>query len=430
MRSFEFAGTIYFQETSLFILLRTSILLADTLANAVLFTFVRLNLYPGGETAPDGRIYCIPGHSPRVLVIDPQTDECIQIGPNYPGKFKWLRGIQASNGIVYGLQCHASEVLRIDATESGDDLDKVKISTLKVPYDSFFDDPDERERERHMIWKYHGGSISSVDGCIYCIPQSATRVLRIDPVKDECSFVGPKLDGKYKWYGGLPAKDGCVYGIPHNSGSVLRICPSSEESANVQVTLHGDVGAEAHQWHGAGMSSDGTIVCIPNNISKVLLIRPCEEGETEPALNIIGGPEVVGTGLNAGRPDKKYKYLGSVSDKNSNVYCIPSGTERVLRINTSTCEVDEIGPSLYESKMERLKQNKWQNGFYSEVDNCMYAIPLAAETVLKIQLSSNGEEPVVSTMGLPRDVSGGLAKWEGGVRAANGNMVSPFSNLS
>lgn len=47
---------------------------------------------------------------------------------------------------------------------------------------------------------------------------------------------------------------------------------------------------------------------------------------------------------------------------------------------------------------------------------------LAAETVLKIDL--NESEPVVSTMGLPIDSSGGLAKWEGGVLADNGNMVS------
>jgi hypothetical protein len=385
-------------------------------------------LYLGGENGPDGRVYCIPGHSARVLVIDPKTDKCTQIGPSYQGKFKWLRGIRASNGIIYGLQCHASEVLRIDARDAMEDLANVKISTIKVPYDSFFNDIEEREREKEMIWKYHGGAISPIDGCIYCIPQSATRVLRIDPRTDKCTFVGPKLEGKYKWYGGLAGKDGCVYGIPHNSGSVLRIAPSTDvtENGSVNVTLHGDLGESAHQWHGAGSSSDGTIVCIPNNASKVLLIRTSQDsGETEPTLEIVGGPDVVGTGSHSGREDRKYKYLGAVADKHSNVYCLPSGTERVLRINTKTLVVDEIGPSLYESGLERIKQNKWQNGFYSEVDQCVYGIPLAAETVLKIDLKTNGfQDPIVSTMGLPSDSNGGLAKWEGGVLVSNGNMVS------
>lgn len=410
-------------------------------------------LFLGGELGSDDRIWCIPGHASRVMVIDPTTDQCVQIGPEYQGKFKWLRGIQACNGVVYGLQCHSPEVLRIDATalekvhgrdkeadpDLADYLDKhVKISTIPVPYDTFFEDPEEAKKEKDMIWKYHGGAISPVDNCIYCIPQSATRVLRIDPVKDKCEFVGPKLEGKYKWYGGLAAKDGCVYGIPHNSGSVLRIWPKViGDNIEVEVTLHGDFGENSHQWHGAGMCSDGNIVCIPNNVSKVLMIRPAEKGHEEvgPKLEIIGDEDVVGTGDNAGRRDRKYKYLGAMSDKNGNVYCIPSGTERVLRVNTRTNVVDEIGPSLYTSGMERLKQNKWQNGFYSDVDSSMYAIPLAAETVLKVELTTQSHDsddeivPVVKTLGLPFDPNSNLAKWEGGTKAPNGNMYCMPNNF-
>ena len=111
--------------------------------------------------------------------------------------------------------------------------------------------------------------------------------------------------------------------------------------------------------------------------------------------------------------------------------------------------VDEIGPSLYESKLERLKQNKWQNGFYCPTDKCVYGIPLAAETVLKIDLSkcssgssnssnSNGgssssnngcqDEPLVTTMGLPLEPYGGLAKWEGGVMTKDGTAMYCMPN--
>lgn len=397
-------------------------------------------LYLGGELGPDSRIYCIPGNASKVLMIDPFNDLCLQIGPDLFGKFKWLRGIKASNNIIYGLPCHSDTVLRIDATAAADmksdgtlacfDFDrKVQITTMSIPYEDFFTNDEERERERKMLWKYHGGSISPVDGCIYCIPQSATRVLKIDPQTDACTFVGPKLEGTYKWYGGLAARDGAIYGVAHNSRSVLRIRPNKDDPNDVLVSLHGDLGSSKHQWHGAGISSDGTIVCIPNNASTVLLIRPCEKGQSEPTLQIIGGPDVVGTGENAGRLDRKYKYLGSVSDENCNVYCLPSGTERVLRINTSTLKVDEIGPSLFESGMERLRQNKWQNGFYSKKDNCAYAIPLASETVLRIDINGDDQgEPVVTTMGLPSPYNG-LAKWEGGVIAKNGCMYCMPNNF-
>jgi len=404
------------------------------------------SLYLGGTCGPDGTIYCIPGHATRVLAINPDNDECLQIGPEFDGKFKWLRAITASNGVIYGLPCNADSVLRIDATtnrSSGTSPQVVDVSTIPIPFDTFFaDDANERESERSMPWKYHGGAISPADGCIYCIPQSATRVLRIDPNTDECTFVGPKLEGKYKWYGGvLSDLDGAIYGIPHNSGTVLRIRPVPADLAGASVTLHGDLGTCSHQWHGASVSSDGTIVCIPANASTVLLIRPpllphtgtndADDDGGIPTLRIIGGADVIATGSNAGRGDRKYKYLGAVPDRDCNVYCLPSGAERVLCVNTATETVLEIGPSLYDSGMERMKQNKWQNGFYSDVDGCIYGIPLAAETVLKIdtkEMDGSGR-PTVSTLGLPSEPFGGLAKWEGGVMTENGIMYCMPNNF-
>mmetsp|Transcript_27437 Transcript_27437/g.33942 ORF Transcript_27437/g.33942 Transcript_27437/m.33942 type:complete len:461 (+) Transcript_27437:137-1519(+) len=417
-------------------------------------------LYLGGELGPDNNIYCIPGHAKKVLAIYPnyssdrnemekEEEKCIQIGPTFEGKFKWLRGIKACNDIIYGLPCHADSILRIDAR----DPSNVKITTIPIPYKSFYTSEEESQKEQNMIWKYHGGAISPIDDCIYCIPQSASHVLKIDPKfkngdgeeKEILSFVGPCLPGKYKWYGGVVGpSDGAIYGIPQNSGSVLRIHPTANGD-NVSVTLHGDLGSGLHQWHGGAVSSDGTVVCIPNNASNVLLIKPpiitddnCNNLNNDvesPQLQIIGGSDIIATGNNAGRIDRKYKYLGATSDEESNVYCFPSGAERVLRINTKTLIVDEIGPSLYESKLERLKQNKWQNGFYSKIDNCIYAIPLAAETVLSIDLNGHncsavgGNKPIVGTMRLPLDQLGGLAKWEGGVMASNGNMYCMPNNF-
>merc|ERR1740136_29237 len=100
-------------------------------------------------------------------------------------------------------------------------------------------------------------------------------------------------------------------------------------------------------------------------------------------------------------------------------------------VNTATETVLEIGPSLYDSGMERMKQNKWQNGFYSDVDGCIYGIPLAAETVLKIdtkEMDGSGR-PTVSTLGLPSEPFGGLAKWEGGVMTENGIMYCMPNNF-
>jgi len=71
--------------------------------------------------------------------------------------------------------------------------------------------------------------------------------------------------------------------------------------------------------------------------------------------------------------------------------------------------------------MEPLFQNKWQNGLTNVEEECVYAIPLGAETVLRIKTSSpdDDSEPIVTTWKLPLP-NKTLEKWEGGVVAENG----------
>ena len=48
---------------------------------------------------------------------------------------------------------------------------------------------------------------------VYCIPQFAEQVLKIDPNNnDSLSLIGPRLPGRNKWYGGLLGRsDGAMY---------------------------------------------------------------------------------------------------------------------------------------------------------------------------------------------------------------------------
>ena len=71
-----------------------------------------------------------------------------------------------------------------------------------------------------------------------------------------------------------------------------------------------------------------------------------------------------------------------------------------------------------------MLQNKWQNGFYSQTDRCIYGIPLNADSVLKLQFNDNDNDdspPTVSTIPLPPHPKGKcLSKWEGGVMVTQG----------
>lgn len=318
------------------------------------------------------RLYFIPGHAKRVMVCDPTTDRVTLTGPIFPGKFKWLRGVNVDGGKIYGLPCHADTVLCIDVPSG-------KITTIPIPYDDVFSDPAQAKEERQCKWKYHGGTICPIDNAIYCIPQSALHVLKIDPVTGTCQLVGPELPGKYKWYGGVVGKhDQAIYGIPHNSPHVLRISPSA-------ITLHGDYGSGGHKWHGASPAPNGDIVSVPANADSVLVIRP----GLEPDMFEIGDTLCVKSGRH--RTDRKYKFLGAMTGSDGLVYCFPSGSERVLQIDTQTLHVREVGPNLFD--MERICQNKWQNGL-TLFEN-VYAIPLAGESLLRIDCSQ--DPPLVTT---------------------------------
>jgi hypothetical protein len=384
-------------------------------------------LYLGGEIGCDGNMYCIPGHAKRVLQVRVAdgTDSVALIGPELPGKFKWLRGVSMGD-VIYGLPCHADSVLRIHVPTQ-------TVTTLAIPYEDFYgsDNIDRARQQRQQEWKYHGGSVSPHNGCLYGIPQSALHVLKIDPVADAVTLVGPPLPGRYKWYGGVVGRnDGAIYGIPHNSSSVLRI------GKNDQITLHGSYGEGGHKWHGAAAATaeagSGAIVSVPANADTVLCIYPNAptdmDDDPAPTLVELGGPDCVQTGRH--RTDRKYKYLGAMAGPDGTVYCFPSGSEHVLQVDPDARTVRQLRPNLYDARMERLCQNKWQNGVCVTHRNekAVYAIPLAAESVLRIDCSKEGmQEPEITTWHLPEPFRG-LAKWEGAVLAPNGVIYTVPNN--
>ena len=433
------------------------------------------SLYLGGEEGPNYKIYCIPGHATHVLCIDTTTDEVYPIGPMFDasnmilgGKFKWLRGIVVDH-VIYGLPCHADCILRIDTRTD-------EVSTIDIPYEEYYNNEEQTnnkgddisslaKKERNTPWKYHGGTISPHDGCIYAVPQTSRRVLRIDPKTERVSFVGPDFIGRCKWYGGVVGKtDGAIYCIPQNASGVLRIdasgvnyngplihhdhnsgselYPPNSPEERVLVTVHGTYPPNQHNWHGAAASTtpDGTIVSVPNNVDTVLCIQPSSKSAyppttmsppkwEEPELYILEGQTSSDITTGRHRTDGKYKYLGAMAGTDGCVYCFPSGSERVLQVDTVKRIARSVGPNLRDNDMERLFQNKWQNGLTSVNEGCVYAIPLAAETVLRIRTGvvTDNYEPEVTTWKLPVP-SNVLAKWEGGVLASNGVMYCMPNN--
>ena len=131
---------------------------------------------------------------------------------NLTGTDKWIGGILAPNGCIYGIPRNSTTVLKIDpATDT--------ISTFG---------------NLTGTAKWAGG-ILAPNGCIYGIPYNSTAVLKIDPATDTISTFGSVGTGTAKWIGGILAPNGCIYGIPRNSTTVLKIDPDDHEVALIMA---------------------------------------------------------------------------------------------------------------------------------------------------------------------------------------------------
>jgi hypothetical protein len=275
--------------------------------------------YTGAAVGANGKLYSVPGSANNVLQIDPRTmdvgalpTECK--GGKFEseikkGRFKWLRGITASDSVlsgpdaaIYGIPCNAHYVLKIIPSTG-------EVSTL-----THWTDPKTGERQANPVlrgtFKWHGGQLSSIDGNIYCIPASSSRVLMIVPRTGEVRLVGPELcpelgsgskkhplDIGGRWYGGLLGVDNGIYGMPCNANCILKIMPQkstspAEPNPDPLVTTI-DTPLELGGWdyHGGVVSQGGRmIVAVPMHASRVLVIFP-ETGRVEFVGEQIKYPE-------------------------------------------------------------------------------------------------------------------------------------------
>lgn len=317
-----------------------------------------LDKYLGGIATADGnRVFCIPGSAQYVLVIESDDNlgetmpssavRITQLKENYPGKFKWLRGVHAPQiRTMYGIpSCHNS-ILRIKYFE--DKSITPELNTIDLP-------SSLTTEERIKKWKYHGAVYHEPTCRVYCIPCNANQVLEITPNNDGTETVrtiGKSFPGNQKWYGGIiESNTGKIFGIPYCHDEILVIDPSREKADDRVYTIASDLIPKSmgYKWHGGCVNTkDGFIVGIPSHADSILIIDP----QTEEVKLLRKSPVPIENGTY--RPHNKYKFGGGVASANA-VYCFPSDADQVLKVVPTTGEVTSIGPVFQ-------CHNKWQNG--------------------------------------------------------------------
>jgi DNA-binding beta-propeller fold protein YncE len=330
----------------------------------------------GAFTASGNYLLGMPSHARHVLRLNLLTGNVDWLpGAPLHGKFKWLRGVRAADGSVYGIPACGDGVLRISPEP---ECEVSVIGRGAIP---------------SGMWMWHGAQMGN-DGNIYAIPANAERVLKIEPATQTVSLIGPVLQPgvKNKWYGGISGSDGSIWGMPYNASAALKIVPETGEVREV-----GAFPAGGWKWHGGTRSGDA-IIGIPSHAEAVLKIVPGRDGRPD-ELTLLGG------GFKG-----RYQWGGAVTDSDGIVWAVPSDTDCVLRIDPATNAVDRVGDV-------GLDRNKWQGGVFCKADGNVYAIPCDADRVLVIHTATS----TISYLGkLPPQAK----KFQGAATAKDGTIWS------
>lgn len=102
------------------------------------------------------------------------------IGGPFDGKFKWLRGILAGDGCIYGVPACASSVLKIDPSTD-------ECTTIGGPFEG--------------KWLWHGGHCIAISIVLFKQPAHHTSQAWLLFVGSPCAL----LREVFPAYGGIPA---------------------------------------------------------------------------------------------------------------------------------------------------------------------------------------------------------------------------------
>ena len=359
----------------------------------------------GGAVDSEGKIYGVPACSNRVLRIDPKTDSIELLKEEINGKFKWLRGVYIDDeDSIICIPAWSDHVLRINPKDG---------STKEFGYVTL---------NQKKGWNWHGGQLSPIDNCLYAIPSNAEQALKIDTKSNKATLIGPKIEGRNKYYGGLLSSKGCIYGIPYRGENVIKINPNNQ-NLPVELLKHQDITQGFDQtWHGGLTSTNnGKIYGIPSNSNNVLVINPDVD-----TIEMIPVPGERG----------KYLWGGAAETKDGIIYCIPSDSMDILKINTHNHQVERFGginDTVYSrsdqgeliasshSSLHEYNHNKWQGGVMSGKTGLIICIPCHASHILVID--TNTDQLIEIGQDVIKDC--GMDKWQGGylTQDAEGNDV-------
>lgn len=278
----------------------------------------------------DQKVYCVPLHYWRVMVIDPVNYSISDFGDLTNelsgGTRAWYwGGCQGADGKLYFTPYNATRIMVVDPSIENP---ASRISYIDLPATL----PAGSERLKQGKWR--GGALAN-DGRIFCAPYNAATVLIIDPATKTSSVLGGlswlgtgAATDAGKFCDAVMGADKIVYFMPARSPYIIGIDPAQTTTAlEVVLELDTKIGdhASSDRWGGACAAPNGRIYTAPYAYPEVL-----EYDTTTRVLERYGGSSEYFVGNN--RDGARWQAI--VPGRDGNVYAFPSWWNKVLRIET------------------------------------------------------------------------------------------------
>ena len=243
----------------------------------------------GGVVAPNGNIYCSPDSSDSVLIIDPllNTTNKTSITGLGSAVSKWSGSVLSPNGKMYSIPRNNSNVLIVNpALNTADTTTLVGMGT--------------------GVDKWWGGVLAQ-NGFIYCVPYASSRVLVLNPDSPIASLTGTHNLATYNNITRILTGSGTSFQTQLNIGDNVVVTSSTGtvylghvefiisqtslkfvEPLGVNLSVAGNItnltrtqqaNISAYQglqggWRGGVLANDNNIYCMPSGSSRVLVVNP------------------------------------------------------------------------------------------------------------------------------------------------------------
>ena len=291
----------------------------------------------GGILAANNKIYGITNGCTNVLEIDPLTNQISVFGKLSEGAFKWTGGCLYKDGCIYGFPRSANTLLKINPQNKT--VQEIPLGTNYTGIDHHYSGVlyDDKvylapRREKHiliidlntMMSKKLGetvignyiycGAIMHPNGLIYFLPQTYSRVMVLNPVTEQVSFIGNEISPICFGVSIMP--DGCMYGFCDNG--MLKINPNNEEVKTICPTT--TTGENVSGLYGTKMAPNGRLYGVPGASLYIYEFNP----DTE-TVSIVAS-------IDEGKFNEA-KCAGGILAPNGSVWLIPAKGKYVYKLN-------------------------------------------------------------------------------------------------